>query len=517
MLNRTERAVRHLVGVLGFSLATSYGLAVPDEAWNFIEPVIVPGVKSAMWRTNECVRLEQVKIVCESCTGQASVEDREWFARAWERAFGFRPQISLEVQLSGLRALCEDEQYSISAEPGEVRVHAATRQGFRHAFHTLRQIAIADRTGLTRQGWIMPGFQISDKPSLKFRGLHICWFPEQDVVDIERTIRLAAYYKFNYVVLENWGVWRSERHPWFGWADGKMTSSAVRHLVEIAADEGLTLVPQLNVLGHASLSRVRTGNHATLDFAPEYEPLFEPYSGWNWCLSNPEARRIIKELALELHDLFGRPTYFHIGCDEGCPPTCPKCRANDYNELFSSLVKDLAETFQSRDANVMMWHDMLITKGDARFNGFYCNGDARAEQLLDSLPKGVVVCDWYYGDAQEAYPTLEYFISKGHPTLTCPLLNPSGIAAQGKYAREHGLLGYLGTTWAEMYGRNYPEVMLSGAAAAWGAPRAPTWLNQDMTSPCNYHLRQVGHDMGLRNRLYTGFDKEQMCSRPVTH
>ena len=94
----------------------------------------------------------------------------------------------------------------------------------------------------------------------------------------------------------------------------------------VAGDSGVMLVPQLNVFGHASLTSVRTGNHAALNVSPEYEPIFEPYSGWNWCLSSPAARQMIKDLMVELHDLFGRPPYFHIGCDEGCPPTWPDCR-----------------------------------------------------------------------------------------------------------------------------------------------------------------------------------------------
>ena len=499
--------------------AVGLSLASLAEEWNFYVPELVPAPKEANWRQNACVRLDDaLKVTLEIAEG--GEEASAWLSEKMCLAFGVAPKVNVRRRAEASAA--GPEEYALSARAGELDVRAVGPVGVRHAFHTLRQIAIADRGHMTSRGWIMPAFTIRDWPSTAFRGLHLCWFPEQRVERIESIIRLAAYYKFNFVVLENWGVWRSERHPWFGWPDGKMTSAEVRRLVRIAANDGVTLIPQLNVFGHASLSRVRTGNHATLDFNREYAPLFEPYGGWNWCLSNPDARRTIKELALELHDLFGKPPYFHIGCDEGCPPTCPKCRAADYNQLFASLVRELADEFDRRGAGVMMWHDMLLAKSEgkdgARFSGFYCNGDERAEQLLDALPKSLVICDWYYGAARKdgKYPTLDYFRSKGFRTITSPASDPSGIAAQSRYAREHGLHGVLVTTWADFYGRNVPSTMLNAGHAAWGGAYSGPKLHQDMTSPCNEHLRQIGWDMGNHDRRNTGFFDEQYPSTTVT-
>ncbi len=453
---------------------------------DFFTPVVVPAPKSVHWRLDTCVRLDGRTSVTLACPEAGALD---WLARHLEGAFGFPCAVRSLAHASGLSG----ERYRISADPADgIVVEAASLAGVRHALHTIRQIAFPSRGGLTTSAFIMPAFEIEDYPSLSFRGMHFCWFPEHRVQTIERQIRLAAYYKFNYAVLENWGVWRSETHPWFGWPDGKMTSSEVRRLRGIADDLGVTLVPQFNVFGHASLSRVRTGNHATLDFAPEYEPLFEPYSGWNWCLSNPVARETIKALCLELHDLFGRPPFFHIGCDEACPPTCPACRAADYNELFASLVRELSTLFAARRSSIMMWHDMLLARGDSRWNGFYANGDARADDLLDALPRGTVICDWYYGKSREdgGYPTLDHFTAQGFRVLTCPAGDPDGIAAQGAYAAKHGLFGLLETTWTGFNGRTIPAVAPAAANAAWGGlPYKGAMLKQDMTSPVNWHWR----------------------------
>lgn len=490
------------------------------EKYDFIIPVVVPEPKAATWRTSECVELTSKTPFAVHCPDPAA---EPWLAQHVEDAFGFRPAAlsggsPCGASLGSLPA--RDGAYAVSATPEDgVSIAARNLAGVRLAFSTLRQIAIPNRGGMTTTHFISPAFEISDWPSLDFRGMHFCWFPEHRVQTIERQLRLAAYYKFNYAVLESWGVWRSETRPWFGWPDGEMTSAEIRRLRAIADDLGLTLVPQFNIFGHASLSRVRTGNHAVLDFSPEYEPLFEPYSGWNWCLSNESARDTIKALCLELHDLFGKPPFFHIGCDEACPPTCPECRAADYNELFSSLVRELAELFQARGASVLMWHDMLLAKGDPRWNGFYANGEPNADALLDSLPRSAVICDWHYGAAREdgRYPTLDHFAAKGFRVLTCPADEISGIAAQGAYAATHGLFGLLDTTWTGFNGRTIPAVAPVAANAAWGGrPPKGALLGQDITAPVNWHWRQMGWDMKVADVRDTGFFNEQYPSTTVT-
>lgn len=486
--------------------------------YDFFTPIVVPEPRAVQWRTDECVELLPATPFALHCPDPAAAP---WLAGHLEEAFGFHPSI---VVAETPRQDCfgslpaREGAYAVSASrAGGVALSARDLAGVRNGFRTLRQIAIPNRGGLTTTHFIAPAFEIADWPLLDFRGIHFCWFPEQGVEAIERQIRFAAYYKFNYVVLESWGVWRSETHPWFGWADGPMTPAAVQRLVSVAADQGVCLVPQLNAFGHASLSRVRTGNHAVLDFSPEYEPLFEPYSGWNWCLSNETARRTLRDLCLEMHGQFGSPPFFHIGCDEACPPTCPACRAADYSLLFSSLVDEIAADFAARGASVMLWHDMLIREGDPRWKGFYANGYANADATLERLPRTAVICDWFYGGPQAGYPTLKHFAGKGFRTLTCPSGHRDGIAAQGAFAVANGLFGLLDTTWAGYFGRTIPEATPVAAAAAWGAPpKVPTVLKQDFSAPCNWHWRQMGWDMKLSVRRATGFYSEQFPSTTCT-
>ena len=75
--------------------------------------------------------------------------------------------------------------------------------------------------------------RIVDKPLLKFRGIHLCLIDPMRVTQIERAIRLAALMKFNYVVLEPWGTYKSEKHPWRNWPNAALDKATVRRLVAV--------------------------------------------------------------------------------------------------------------------------------------------------------------------------------------------------------------------------------------------------------------------------------------------
>ena len=109
-----------------------------------------------------------------------------------------------------------DEAYAIVADSSGIRISARSLAGVRWAAYTLRQLAIAKRGTFRTEGRIIPTLKVSDRPHLAFRAVHLCWFPEVRPAQIERAIRLAALMKFNYAILEPWGMYRSERHPWWG-------------------------------------------------------------------------------------------------------------------------------------------------------------------------------------------------------------------------------------------------------------------------------------------------------------
>lgn len=434
-----------------------------------------------------------------------------WLASHFKDWYGDK---SPKVQLQNLNSQLSTspESYAVKADASGVKIAARTLAGVRWAAYSIRQLAIARRGTFNTEGRILPTFTISDAPHLKFRAIHLCWFPEVRKEQIERAIRLAALLKFNYAILEPWGMYASERHPWWSWPEAKMTKAEVRRLVATGKDLGITLLPQIAAFGHAAQGRSITIKHSTLDLRPEFEPLFEP-GGWNWCLTNLETQRVLRELIVEMLDDFGNPPYIHIGCDEAQPPTCPECRKRPYGELVCEHIARLAAFTKEHGARAMMWHDMLLDRNDPRWDGFVKSGSKITAALVDTLPKDdVIICDWQYSygarnEVRREWPTIAYFRERGFSVVGCPWMNCNTMKPMADFLAEKGGLGYIQTTWNNLHGMDWAKMFRFGASAAWGTPVRGT-ARHGATPQYDIEfaipLRLVGHDMKVKGYADTG-------------
>ena len=465
--------------------------------WNFVRPYVVPEPAGMTYVSNVCVRLDgatRVRLV----TGET--RNADWLSDHLAAALHVRPS----VEVSTDEGLPTGDAYRLSADASGFTVRAADLAGVRNAFQTLRQVLVAERGVAAAKAWISPAFEISDRPAHDFRAVHVCWFPETEARHVERLIRAAAACKFNCVILESWGTFRFETNPWYGWPEGSMTKDVVRRLADLARDLGVALVPQINVFGHAAASRGGAGKHAGIDLHPERASLFEPRAGWTWCLTSPEVFRVQCELLAEMHEAFGNPPYFHIGCDEADPPSCPTCRAQDYVGLIASNITRVATLLEKRGARAMMWHDMLLKQG--AWGRFYANAKNGEEKILGMLPKSVIICDWFYGNVvNSGYPTFAHFRKAGYDLLTSPWDVPTATLVQARAARAAGALGVLGTTWHHVYKDSLGREFVPTASGAWGT-------GGDVSMFID-HWRQMGWDANVQDSDETGVVTDQIPSR----
>ena len=479
---------------------------VSRAANGVIAPAIYPEPLKCELSATDYIPFDKV-VVCAEGYVWATKHLKSWYGKD-------APQVVVDDNISK-ESTFGDEEYEIIIDSEGVNVKARSLQAVRYALYSLRQIAIPRRGTEQVDGWIVPQGCINDKPQIEFRGVHICWFRETEPWEVERQIRLAAYYKMNYAVIESWGTFKSDVAPWFGWPDGTMTKKQIKQLKDIADDLGVTLIPQINVFGHASQARGLAGKHAALDINPEYQPLFEPLGGWNWCLSNPETRKLLQALIKERYEAFGCPPFFHIGGDEAHKPSCPDCAAKPYSQLFLEHIKAMNETITQLGARTMMWHDMLLEQGDSRWSGFYANGTKETAAGFLEFPRDVIICDWYYESARDSYPTIDYFKNLGFSVLSCPWENGSGTIAQSRYAHKAGIMGVLGTTWHHYFGQSLPNIYYTLANAMWN-PESPTLRIMEGYDRelVHSHLRQIGWDMKLKDPRQGGTYHYEIPSEP---
>ena len=481
-----------------------------EKEAGIVKSRLVPAPQSVTLTEGPDVVIDGALRVSFACAKEEQSAAKE-VGRLFKAWFGVAPDLKpAKVECVPQKA----DAYRITATKGALAIEAADIGGARNAMRTLRQLAEPVRGTREVKGYFVPALVIDDAPAMAFRGFHICWFPENTPVQIERFIRLAAYYKMNRVVLESWGTFVSEKHPELNMPGGSMTVREIKRLVKIADSIGVTLIPQFNLFGHASGARSCSHKHTILDFHPELQPLFEPM-GWTWCLSNPETAKLIEERVIEMHEAFGRPSYFHAGCDEAEDMgTCAACRRTDYAGVVQKYLTRIHDVLAARKCRMMIWHDMFLQAGDPRWKGFYANGSKQAEVMLDGLPRDMVICDWYYGapNKENAWPTLTYFKEKGFPVLACPWENPEGYRGLSKAVQSEKLEGMLCTAWHHLYGSSMMAIYFRAAHATWGA--LPTGGYEGLVFA--QHLRQIGWDIPVKRYEDTGTFNTQLPEATAT-
>jgi len=178
--------------------------AARAEDWNFDRPHWVPMPFETQVTSNVCVTLDDaqsVRVVCPETGGG------NWVRVKAKDFLGVSPKV---VESVGPVTLAGGaEAYELVSDVSGIVLRANTLVGVKWAFYTLRQALIAERGVVSFKKWILPKMTVRDAPKLGFRGIHICWFPETKAWEIERVIRLAAYYKLNFIVIETWGTFES--------------------------------------------------------------------------------------------------------------------------------------------------------------------------------------------------------------------------------------------------------------------------------------------------------------------
>lgn len=193
-------------------------------------------------------------------------------------------------------------------------------------------------------------------------------------------------------------------------------------------ESGITVVPQVNLLGHQSwaentLNLLR--EYPQFDETPEIimpERYIWPNEEGLYCKSycplHPDVHQVVFALVDELLDLF-ETDVFHAGMDEVFfigSDNCPRCAGHDKAELFAGEVVKISEHLDRRGARLMIWGDRLID-GEATGLGMWESSLNNTHKAIDLIPKNVIICDWHYERA-ELTPVM--FALKGFDVITSP-------------------------------------------------------------------------------------------------
>lgn len=283
-----------------------------------------------------------------------------------------------------------DEAYAVVVNGGGVVIAANTGAGIFYGAQTLMQLFPVDPAN----GNNLPFVSISDNPRFSYRGLHldVCrhMFP---VSFVKKYIDLLAYHKFNrfhWHLTEDQG-WRIEikKYPKLqeiaayrketlvgnygsGKYDGQRyggfyTQEEVKDIVKYAADRYVTIVPEIEMPGHAV---------AALTAYPNLGCTGGPYevrTTWGvaddvFCAGKEETFAFLQDVLDEVVPLFPGK-YVHVGGDE-CPKTrwekCPHCqkrikteKLKDEHALQSYFVQRIEKYLNGKGKQIIGWDEIL--------------------------------------------------------------------------------------------------------------------------------------------------------------
>jgi hexosaminidase len=279
--------------------------------------------------------------------------------------------------------------YRLFSSPEGIRITATTRVGLFYGIQSLLQVLnYEDRV------FLIPSFKIiDDYPEFDWRGMHLDVCRHFFSVDfVKRYIDLLAAHKmnrFHWHLTEDQG-WRIEikKYPKLteigAWRNGSMvgkysdnvidsiryggfyTQNEIREVVAYAAERHITVVPEIEMPGHAL---------AALAAYPEFSCTggpFEVAKSWGvfddvYC-PKETTFEFLQDILDEVCQLFPSE-YIHIGGDE-CPKTrwkeCTACQKRmrdeglkDEHELQSYFIQRIEKYLNAKGKKIIGWDEIL--------------------------------------------------------------------------------------------------------------------------------------------------------------
>jgi hexosaminidase len=323
------------------------------------------------------------------------------------------------------------EGYEITVTPASVVVRAREFAGLFYAVQSLLQLlppaALSPKT-TPGVSWSIPCVHIEDKPRFLWRGFMLDvsrhFFTKEE---IKRVLDLMAFHKLNtfhwhltddqgwrieikkYPRLVHVGAWRksigfgldprsSTAYGPDGRYGGYYSQADVREIVAYAQARHITIVPEIEMPGHASAALL-----AYPEFAcPIAETNATPRAPDVYCAGNENTFKFLEDVLTEINDLFPGK-YIHIGGDEVSKRSwreCPLCQALIVREGLNN-VDGLQNYFERRIAK------FLESKGRTAIGW--------SEIGQDGLPAQAAVMDWL--------GTAVGVVGAGHDVVRCPNTN----------------------------------------------------------------------------------------------
>jgi hexosaminidase len=328
----------------------------------------------------------------------------------------------ITVRLDPAAPVAKSEGYVLDIAPGEARIEARDESGLYYGAITLWQLLTANQNGATLTA---PAVHIEDWPQFAWRGLMIDSARHmQSVAEIERILDQMAVLKLNtlhwhltddqgwrieikrYPELTRIGAWRTPpdagKNGESARYGGYYTQDQIRQVVAYAAARHITVVPELDMPGHAQAA---VASYPQFGVTGE-RPAVSADWGINPYLYNVDDNTFtfLQNVLDEVMVLFPS-RYIHLGGDEAIkdqweasPAVQAKMRAlgvKNADQLQSWFMGRLGQYLHDHGRHLIGWDEILDggVPGDAAVMSW--RGTSGVEKAIHAWHDVVVAPDPY--------------------------------------------------------------------------------------------------------------------------
>ncbi|HWN06045.1 MAG TPA: beta-N-acetylhexosaminidase, partial [Steroidobacteraceae bacterium] len=341
---------------------------------------------------------------------------------------------TIDFELRAGESAADEEGYSLIVSPGRIAVSSRSARGLFYGAVTLWQLLTADAASTTRIN--VPALTITDAPRFAWRGLMLDSARHYQPPEfIRQLIDWMALHKLNvlhwhltddqgwrleileYPELTRVGAWRmpagAGNPPPYG---GFYTQAEVRELVAFAASRFVTIVPEIEMPGHAQAaiaSYPQLGTGGTPPVSPDW-------GVHDWLFNAEESTLVFLENVLdEVIGLFPGE-FVHVGGDEAVKDrwqASPRVQARirelgiaDEAALQGWFIARIGRFLDARGRRLIGWDEILESGVPARAAVMSWRGTAggiaaaRAGHDVVMAPSPVLYLDHWQSDSPREPP-----------------------------------------------------------------------------------------------------------------
>jgi len=464
-------------------------LQVMGQAGN--EPAIIPRPASVKSRPGNF----QLNAATKICVPQGSAAGRklgEILSQAIKDRTGLVIPVTekkgataniVNIDLASTTGALGKEGYELTVNNKTIGLRASESNGAFYGIQTILQLIPADQKERAMRTVRIPAVEIMDQPRFEWRGLMLdCGRYYYSMDFLKKLIDYMAMHKMNvfhwhltedhgwrleikkYPKLTDIGAWRTATEFSQGRLNGTptggyYTQEQAKELVAYAAARYVTIVPEIEMPGHASAALI-----AYPELSCSGGP-FKTLTRWGiqkeiFCAGNEKTFGFLEDVLKEVVAIFPGAV-IHIGGDEAPKDrwkSCPKCQERirkeglkNEHELQSYFVKRIEKILTAQNRNCIGWDEIL--EGGLAPNAWVMSWRGIKGGIEAARQRHNVVMtpyNYYYLDYYQGKPSLEPNAIFDHAINTLEKVYDFEPCPQELTTEEAGFIkGVQGNVWSE--------------------------------------------------------------------